>query len=353
MTQALDVRALAVSFGDGTRANSGLRDVSFTVHGGDCLAVLGASGSGKSSLLRTLAGLQPAAAGVIVANGRNVTTLPADQRDIVYLHQEPVLFPHLNVLDNVAFPLALRGVAKATARARALEWLRRLQVGDVAQNRADALSGGQRHRVALARALSAEPAVLLLDEPLASLDPTVRRDVRAALLDARAASGAAMVLVTHDLDDALSVATHISAIGNGRVTAPAAPHVLLDAPPDAATARLLGIFSELSGTITRVPGGAVFQWIGGSISAGDLPAGDGVAFLRASDVQLSAVGGALTSPLTVVARRDTAHDVALTMSRQVGEGAHTVQLRVVLGTPANVGDVVHVSLAHARLFSLS
>ncbi len=347
MTPLLDVRALQVSFGDASHASIGLRDVTFSVLGGDCLAVLGASGSGKSSLLRTLAGLQSSVAGEIVANGRTVTTLPAEQRDVVYLHQEPVLFPHLRVIDNVAFPLVLRGIAKAAAQRRALEWLQRLQVGDVAQNKADALSGGQRHRVALARALCAEPAVLLLDEPLASLDPAVRRDVRAALLEARAASGAAMVLVTHDVDDALAVATHIAAIGSGRVTAPATPHAILAMPPDLETARLLGIFSEVPGIIVPRADGAEFNWSGGTVAAGHLPAGSAVAVLRAHDVQLHAADHASAHACTVLARNDAAHDVVLTLR---GANETAVQLRVALGTPVAVGDVVHVTLVNARLF---
>lgn len=350
MTPQLDVRALQVSFGGPPNTHLGLRDVTFSVNGGDCLAVLGSSGAGKSSLLRTLAGLQPSVAGGIFASGKNVTALPAERRDVVYLHQAPVLFPHLDVRDNVAFPLMLRGVPRIAARRRALEWLQRLQVADVARNRVDALSGGQRHRVALARALCAEPAVLLLDEPLASLDPAVRRDVRSALLDARAASGAAMVLVTHDLDDALSVATHIAAIGGGRVTAPATPQLLLATPPDAATARLLGIFSEVSGIIARGQEGAVFQWVGGTIPAGDLAAGEGVAFLRASDVHLAAADAADAAALTVIARHDSAHDMSLTLLGAIGTIAQTVTLRAMLGAHANVGDVVYATLSNARLY---
>ncbi len=347
MTPQLDVRALQVSFGDVVRVTPGLRDVTFTVQGGDCLAVLGASGSGKSSLLRTIAGLQPSSRGEILANGRNVTTLPAEQRNVVYLHQDPVLFPHLRVIDNVAFPLVLRGVVKAVAQRRALDWLQRLQVDDVAQNKADALSGGQRHRVALARALCADPAVLLLDEPLASLDPAVRRDIRAALLDARAASGAAMVLVTHDLDDAIAVATHVAAISGGRVSAPAMPQDMLAFPPDLDTARLLGIFSEVPGTIVHRSDGAAFNWPGGTVAAGEMRAGSAVAAVRAHDVRLRAGDPASAGALRVVARSDAAHDVVLTLR---GVAGATLQLRVALGTHVAVGDVVHVTLANPRLY---
>lgn len=349
MTPQLVVRSLQVSFGDVSRGQSraGLRDVTFSVHSGDCLAVLGASGSGKSSLLRTLSGLQPALAGDIFANGKDVTSVPAEQRDVVYLHQEPVLFPHLRVIDNVAFPLALRGIAKGDAHRRAHEWLERLRVGELARNGADALSGGQRHRVALARALCAEPAVLLLDEPLASLDPLVRRDVREALLEARAASGAAMVLVSHDLDDALAVATHIAAIGNGHVTRAETPQVMLALPPDLVTARLLGVYAEVSGTIVQGADGAAFRWIGGTVATSARPSGDAVACMRAHDVQLHAADRSAPGALTVVSRSEAAHEVLLIL-RDSTDSA--VQLRVTHGTPVSVADVVQVTLTNARIF---
>ena len=140
MSRVLDVRDLGVDFGSTSR--SGLRGLNFGVDGGDCLAVLGASGSGKSSLLRTLAGLQVATGGSVRVTGRDVTALPPEQRSIVYLHQEPVLFPHRTVEENVAFPQVVRGVSAITAKQRAMEWLSRLQVAELRGRKADALSGG-------------------------------------------------------------------------------------------------------------------------------------------------------------------------------------------------------------------
>jgi iron(III) transport system ATP-binding protein len=209
--------------------------------------------------------------------------------------------------------------------------------------------------VALARALCAEPAVLLLDEPLASLDPAVRRDVRAALLEARAASGAAMVLVTHDLDDAMAVATNIATIHDGSITTPASPQAMLAAPPDLATARLLGVFSEVRGTVVQTASGAEFQWLGGVLMPGDVVAGAAVAgavvaCVRAHDVHVCAADRLEHGVLTVLARRDAAHDVSLTL-RDANDA--TVQLRVALGTLADIGDAVHVRLVNARLFPIA
>lgn len=330
----------------------GLPAATFTVHAGECLAVLGASGSGKSSLLRTLAGLQPQGRGSIRVTGRDVSALPPEQRGVVYLHQEPVLFPHLTVLDNVAFPLTVRGVARREAHRRALEKLALLRVGEVAGNAATALSGGQRHRVALARALCADPAVLLLDEPLSSLDPVVRRDVRAALLQARTESGAATILVTHDLDDAMAVATHIAAIGAfGALSAPATPGALLDAPPTLQVAQLLGVFAEVQGLVEHCEGTAPsathFRWIGGAIGSPGMLPGPAVACIRSHEVEVHH-GEALDAPVLVVTgRRDAVHEVLLDLRDASGA---TVALRAPSTATAAVGDRVQVTVRHARLF---
>ena len=363
MSTRLAVRGLAVPFGDGgAGAVHGLRDITFSVSGGDCLAVLGVSGSGKSSLLRALAGLQRCDAGVIFVNDRDVTALRPEQRSVVYLHQEPVLFPHRTVVGNVAFPLQVRGVGTREAALRAMEWLARLQVDALSMRMPDQLSGGQRHRVALARALCAEPAVLLLDEPLASLDSAVRRDVGDALHAARQASGAAMVLVTHDLDDALAIATRILTLGAGTQTALDAPDALLAAPPSLAVARLLGIYAEVPGEVVQGANSALFRWAGGVVPLAGPLAGGGaapgrgpvVACVRAHEVQVSpcsdaaARGGMPELPsLTVTDRRDGARDAWITLRDAAGA---TVSVRTGSGTVARTGDIVQVTLHRARLF---
>lgn len=327
----------------------GLPGMTFTVNAGECLAVLGASGAGKSSLLRTVAGLQPALRGTIQVAGRDVSALPPEQRGIVYLHQEPVLFPHLSVIDNVAFPLTVRGTPGRDAQRRALTLLHTLQVGEVAYNRPDALSGGQRHRVALARALCADPAVLLLDEPLSSLDPAVRRDVRAALLQAREVSGAATILVTHDLDDAMLVATQVAAIGLfGELSAPMAPAELLHTPPTLAVAQLLGVYAELPGVVEEVEGVLRFRWLGGVIEAPGTERGKAMACVRSHELDVF-ISDTLEAPvLTVVSRRDAAHEVLLELRDASGA---TVTVRVANTTRVCEGNGVQVCVRHARLFN--
>ena len=359
MIPALEVRALSVSFDGGAvapvstdsrdaapRRRAGLANVQLAVQAGDCLAVLGVSGSGKSSLLRTLAGLQPASSGQVLVKGRDVSTSPPELRGIVYLHQEPVLFPHLTVLGNVAFPMRVRGVDAREADRRALQWLSTLQVGELHGNRPATLSGGQRHRVALARALAAEPDVLLLDEPLASLDPVVREDIRVALQAARGASGAAMILVTHDLDDALAIASQIAAIGHGTLTAAARPTQMLESPPDLETARLLGVYAEIPGTV-RESDGLVFQWIGGSVPAIGAVPGRVVACVRSHELTIGR-GDQMDAPvLTVVERKEKAHETRLTLQSIAGE---VLVVRTGSGNGAAVGDLVQVAITNARFF---
>jgi ABC-type sulfate/molybdate transport systems ATPase subunit len=347
MTAALDVRHLAVRFGRAEFA--GLRGLTFDVAGGHCLAVLGASGSGKSSLRRTLAGLQAAAGGAVHVNGRDVTTLPPEKRSIVYLHQEPVLFPHRTVEENVAFPQLVRGMSAPDAKRRAVEWLARLQVDALRTRSADALSGGQRHRVALARALCAEPDVLLLDEPMASLDPATRRDVRLALQSVRAVSGVAMVLVTHDLDDALTIATRILTLGTDGPTALATPEALLRDPPSLDVARLLGIYSEIAGVVRQEENSRVFHWMGGVLPAGEAALGATIACARAHDVELVSGDESNVPELTVTDRRDGAQESVVTVRN--AEGASAV-VRIGSGVDTAAGDRVRLLLRRATLHSI-
>ncbi len=230
----------------------GLDNISFTVAPGEHLVLLGPSGAGKTTLLRGVAGLDQLVAGNVYVNDRDITKLKPERRGVVYLHQTPSLFPHLSVLDNIGFPLEMRGVRRADARAKAHELLGQMQLAGYAARNASALSGGQRHRVALARALAAEPAVLLLDEPFAALDPGLRAEVRDSVVEmlrseGEPASQPSVVIVTHDVDEASLLGDRIAVLLDGRLVQEGAPSVLLSKPATVEVARFLGIPNVLPG----------------------------------------------------------------------------------------------------------
>jgi putative spermidine/putrescine transport system ATP-binding protein len=242
---ALEVRRLSVRFGDAP----GLRDIDFAVESGERLVLLGASGAGKTTLLRAIAGLAPLEAGRLTIGGRDVTTHPAESRDAVYLHQTPLLFPHLSVFENVAFPLRIRGRPDSETRTTVAELLDSVRLGGFAGRRPHTLSGGQKHRAALARAMAARPKVLLLDEPLTALDPSLREEVRATLLSLQAHYRPALVIVTHDLEDAAILGDRVGILLSGTLAQLDPPERLFRRPASLAVARFLGIPNLVDGTI--------------------------------------------------------------------------------------------------------
>jgi len=198
-------------------------DVELDVGPGEVLAVLGPNGSGKSTLLRTLAGLTPIDRGhirvddVVLDDPAADTFVPPEQRPIGVVFQDYLLFAHLSAVENVAFGLRARGVDKREARAIAASWLDRVGLADLAAMRPAQLSGGQAQRVALARALATDPAMLLLDEPLAALDVSARQDVRRTLREHLSTFDGTRLLVTHDPIDAYALADRVAILEGGRI----------------------------------------------------------------------------------------------------------------------------------------
>ncbi len=211
--------------------------LALAVEPGATLCVLGPNGAGKSTLLGAIAGTVEARGSVIVG-GRQLIGMPVEERRVGYLFQEYLLFPHLTVLENVAFGPRAQGVPRVVARERALEWLSRLGIRDLADRRPAQLSGGQAQRVALARALAGEPEVLLLDEPLAALDVEVRDDVRAELAQHLGEWGGIAIVVTHDLADARALASDVIVLEHGRPTQHATLDELVRHPATAYIRRL-------------------------------------------------------------------------------------------------------------------
>jgi putative spermidine/putrescine transport system ATP-binding protein len=214
--------------------------IDLKIAAGSYCCLLGPSGCGKTSTLRMVAGHEIASDGDIVLGGRNITNLPAAGRGTAMMFQSYALFPHLSALDNVAFSLKMKGVAKAARQAKAAELLERVSLGHLAHRKPAELSGGQQQRVALARALITEPKVLLLDEPLSALDPFLRIKMRAELKAWQKALAMTFVHVTHSQEEAMALADQVVVMNNGRIEQDASPHALFNAPRSEFVARFIG-----------------------------------------------------------------------------------------------------------------
>lgn len=221
-------------------ATAGVSNVSLEVARGELVAVIGASGSGKTTLLNLLAGFLNPTKGSVKIDGKDVSPLSPDKRNLGIVFQSYGLFPHMRAWENVAYPLKVRGVPLAERRAQALDALARVGMGNRADNGPRELSGGQQQRVALARALVFQPRGLLLDEPLSALDANLRVEMRDEILRVQRAAGIAALLVTHDQEEALSIADRVAVMRDGKLVQIAPPRELYDHPADENIARFVG-----------------------------------------------------------------------------------------------------------------
>ena len=220
-------------------------DLDLRVEPGQTLALLGPNGAGKSTTIGCIAGIVGIDDGIIAVGDTvlddtaRAISVPVEQRKVGLVFQDYRLFPHLSVLENIAFGQRARGVSKHEARDHAANWLDRFGLAQFASSKPGALSGGQSQRVALARALAIGPDVLLLDEPLAALDVEIRADVRAELADHLSDFGGATIVVTHDLADAAALANRVAVIESGRQTQLATVAELRENPATAWVSRLV------------------------------------------------------------------------------------------------------------------
>ncbi|MDZ4259426.1 MAG: ABC transporter ATP-binding protein [Gemmatimonadales bacterium] len=260
--------------------------ISLDVAPGEVVALLGPSGAGKTTLLRGIAGLVPGQ-GSVRAQGVEVGGRPPEARGIVYLHQTPRLFPHLDVTGNVAFPMRLRGISRAAARHRTGELLERVHLAQLADRSVAGLSGGERQRVALARAMAADPRVLLLDEPFSALDPSLRSELRTTLESLLLEPGGpATLLVTHDFGDAALLGNRLGILIDGRLRQLDRPQAVFESPAT------IGIAAFLEVANRWTPGEA-------AVVLGEVPAGAATVAAPAHAVRMarSAAGAGLVERL--------------------------------------------------------
>ena len=227
-----------------------LRDLSLEVAEGEFLSLLGPSGCGKSTLMKTVAGILPAKSGRILLDGQDITNLPVHKRGTVVVFQDMRLFPHKTVAENVAFPLKMQGIPKAERLKTAEELLEKVQMGAYRNRKPGELSGGQQQRIALARALAAQPKLLLLDEPFSALDENLREDMRRLVLQLQKEFSMTVILVTHDREEALSMSDRVALLFDGRLAQIGTPREVYERPETKQVADYFGNCVYIPGTVT-------------------------------------------------------------------------------------------------------
>ncbi|WP_392545205.1 ABC transporter ATP-binding protein [Oryzobacter telluris] len=337
----LTVRGLDVTLGD----LAVLRGVDLEVPSGSVAAVLGPSGCGKTTLLRAVAGFVRPDRGeirigdtVVSGEGRH---LAPERRGTALVPQEGALFPHLSVGENVAF-----GLPRAERRRspRVGEVLALVGLAGFEERHPDELSGGQQQRVALARALAPDPSLVLLDEPFSALDATLRESVRSQVREALDRSRATALVVTHDQDEALSIADTVAVLDGGRIQMHDTPQAVYRAPVALGVARFVGQVVELPAAVSD----GVAATALGALSVAGAPAGRGVVMLRPEQLRLLPADGADGAPGEVVGGEYFGHDALVRVRVPADGGAVEVQVRTLGEVP--VRGAVRVGVTGAARF---
>ena len=226
-------------------------DVSLTIHKGEIFALLGGSGSGKSTLLRMLAGFERPSEGRIFLDGQDITDLPPYERPINMMFQSYALFPHMSVEQNIAFGLKQDGLAKDEIAARVAEMLKLVHMTQYAKRKPHQLSGGQRQRVALARSLAKRPKLLLLDEPMGALDKKLRSQMQLELVEIIERVGVTCVMVTHDQEEAMTMAARIAIMNQGWIAQVGSPMDIYETPASRLVCEFIGNVNLYEGTLVQ------------------------------------------------------------------------------------------------------
>ncbi len=270
-----------------------VREVSFEVAVGELVTLLGPSGCGKTTTLRMIAGLELPSSGHIFIAGEEVTTLPATARDVAMVFQSYALFPHMSVLDNVAYGLVVSGTARKQALAKAEETLAVVGLAGLGGRSPSELSGGQQQRVAVARAIILEPRILLFDEPLSNLDAKLRRRVREELRDIQQKLGITSVYVTHDQAEALAISDRVIVMRDAEIAQAGPPRELYEQPADRFVADFIGDANLVACEIAAIDGEYARVRLGDlplELPARGLAAGRALLAVRPQAVRLQAAG---------------------------------------------------------------
>lgn len=335
----LSLRGLTKRYG----ATNAVEDVTLDIPDGRLVCLLGPSGCGKTTLLRLIAGLEEPSAGQVLVAGQDQTRVPTHRRDFGMVFQSLALFPHLSVAENVAYPLAIRGIDRVSRRKRADMLLELVRLPGLGDRRIHQLSGGQRQRVAIARGLAVDPKVFLLDEPLSALDANLREHMQVELRQLQQRLGVTTVVVTHDQKEALTMADLLIVMDRGRVQQMGAPMELYRNPANAFVAGFIGSTNllpcRLAGRRLDVLGHSIELAEDDRIKCADGPA---VLSIRPEDVRFAEAG--LPSRVTFI--RDLGESVQFILDL---EGREVNALFTPRDRPSvGVGDPVHLALEPGR-----
>jgi len=330
MTPYLSIESLSVSYG-GTRV---LDRVSLAVARGEMIALLGSSGCGKTTLLRSIAGFVIPDEGTIRVGGDDITRLPPEKRETAMMFQSYALWPHMTVAGNIAYGLKMRGWKSDRIATRVADMLKLLQLEGFTERRVTQLSGGQRQRVALGRALAVDPHLLLLDEPMSNLDYKVRVELRHELRALQRRIGITAVYVTHDREEALTLADRIAVIDAGRIVQLGTPEEIFHRPQSAFVAGFMGADNALD--LVQAEGGVLVAAVAGTPAAERLRA-----HFRSDTAQLAMHAGghaadALVLPGVVAQSVYVGHGYRYRVRTDDAEVWVQAPERIAEGTAANV-----------------
>ena len=343
---AIEFRQVSKLYGE----VAAVRDISFTIAASTLVTLLGPSGCGKTTTLRMIAGLELPTSGCILIGGEDVTRVPAAERDVSMVFQSYALFPHMSVIENVGYGVAVAGRPKDEVQSRAKAAMATVGLTGFDARLPSELSGGQQQRVAVARALVLEPAVLLFDEPLSNLDARLRRQMREEIRDLQQRLGLTVVYVTHDQSEALAVSDRIIVMDKAVIAQEGAPRELYAQPRDAFVAGFMGEANRVRGTLKRrdaTQGDVALGPLTIPLAHRGLADGEIDVAIRPEAIHLEAEGA---SPLAGVIRKAAYLGYTMEYTVDTGIGAlFTIDNRVdralAVGTTVAVGFAPHGVIA--------